>query len=101
MPSASLVRWQTDRMPSLAELDRQCAASLTLAAPNPRLAEEHLAALNKWRNVAAHHSTTLPPGIPLTLASVQTWRVACDELTAALDAILYNQLRRILRRKPW
>jgi len=187
MPSASLLRWQTDRMPSLAEIDTQCAASLALAPPNPRLAEEnlrgyvvllsahfqaftrdlhreaaqivvsrvrpslqplvqaqfaahrvldhgnpnaeniakdfdrfgfdlkaklaadrtnalrlqHLAALNKWRNVAAHHSTPLPPGIPLTLASMQTWRVACDELTSALDGIMYNQLRKLLRRKPW
>src|SRR5712692_10498206 len=42
MPSASLVRWQTDRMPSLAELDTQCAATLALAPPNPRLAEENL-----------------------------------------------------------
>ncbi len=187
MPSASLVRWQTDRMPSLTELDTQCAASLVLSPPNPRLVEEnlrgyvvllsahfqgfardlhseaaqviaskvrsslqlliqahfsahraldhgnptteniardfdrfgfnlkvelagdpanaprlqHLAALNKWRNVAAHHSTTLPPGIPLTIAAVQAWRVACDELAAVLDAALYNQLRRTLRRKPW
>ena len=187
MPSASLLRWQTGRMPSLAELDTQCAASLALAPPNPRLAEEnlrgyvvllsahfqgfardlhsetaqiiatkvrsslqlliqahfsahcaldhgnpnaenlakdfdrfgfnlkvelaaglantlrlqHLAALNKWRNVAAHRSTTLPAGIPLTLAAVQTWRVACDELAAALDGIVYNQLRRLLRRPPW
>jgi hypothetical protein len=186
-PSASLVRWQTDRMPSLKEFDVQCATSLALAPPNPRLAEEnlrgyvvvlsahfqgfardlhseaaqviaskvrpslqaliqthfsahraldhgnpnveniakdfdrfglnlkvelatdpanalrlqHLTAMNKWRNVAAHHSTKLPPGIPLTLASVQTWRVACDELTATLDAILYNKLQRTLRRKPW
>ncbi len=187
MPSASMVRWQTDRMPSLAELDTQCAASLALVPPNPRLAEEnlrgyvvllsahfqgfardlqsetaqviaskvrpslqpliqahlsahramdhgnpnseniardfdrfgfdlkvelaadpvnalrlqHLAALNKWRNVAAHRSTTLPPGVPLTLASVQTWQVACDELAAALDGIVYNKLRKRLRRKPW
>jgi hypothetical protein len=62
---------------------------------------QHLAALNKWQNVAAHRSTALPPGVPLTLASVQTWRVACDELTAALDGIEYNQLRSILPRRPW
>lgn len=187
MPSASLLRWRTDRMPSLAEIDTQCAASLALAPPNPRLAEEnlrgyvvllsahfqgfsrdlhseaaqvivskirpslqmliqahfaahraldhgnpnaenlakdfdrfgfdlkaelaanpanalrlqHLAALNKWRNVAAHQSTTLPPGIPLTRAALQTWRVACDELTVALDGIMYNKLRKRLRRRPW
>lgn len=187
MVSASLLRWQTDRMPNLAEFDAQCAASLALAPANPRLAEENLrgyvvllsahfqgfsrdlhteaaqiivtkvrpslqmliqaqfaarraldhgtanaenlakdfdrfgfdlrvelavdpanalrlqrlAALSKWRNVAAHHSTTLPPGIPLTLAALQTWRAACDELTSALDGIMYNQLRKLLRRKPW
>src|ERR1700680_1200751 len=42
MPCASLVRGQTDRMPSLAELNTQCAASLALVPPNPRLAEENL-----------------------------------------------------------
>jgi hypothetical protein len=133
-----LVRWQTDRLPSLAELDTQCSVTLAKAPPNPRLAEENmrgyptaeniardfdrfgfnlkvelaadpanalrlqrLAALNKWRNVAAHHTTTLPPGIPLTLAAVQSWRLACDDLTSALDANLINQLRRLFRRKPW
>jgi hypothetical protein len=187
MPSASLVRWQTDRLPSLAELDTQCTATLALARPNPRLAEEnlrgyvvllsahfqgfardlhsqtaqvitskvrpslqpliqahfsahraldhgnpnaeniakdfdrfgldlkaklasdpanaprlqHLAALNKWRNVAAHHSTTLPAGILLTLAALHRWQAACDELTVALDGIVYNQLSTTLRRKPW
>jgi hypothetical protein len=187
MSSASLLRWQNDRMRRLAEIDAQCAASLALAPPNPKLAEEnlrgyvvllsahfqglardlhteaavvvaskvrgslrplveahfsahraldhgnpiaenlardferfgfdmkaqlatdptnalrlqHLAALNKWRNVAAHHSTTLPPGIPLTLAALRTWRAACNELAFAMDGIAYNQLRKRLRRKPW
>jgi hypothetical protein len=60
-----------------------------------------LAALNRWRNVAAHQGTTLPPGGPLALASLQAWRVSCDGLATSLDGIMYNQLRRILRRKPW
>lgn len=187
MSSASLLRWQNDRMLRLAEIDSQCAASLALAPPNANLAEEnlrgyvvllsahfqgfardlhteaalvvgskvraslqplvqkhfsahraldhgnpsaenlardferfgfdmraelatdpanalrlqHLAALNKWRNVAAHHSPTLPPGIPLTLAALRTWRAACDALALAMDGITYNQLRKRLRRKPW
>src|SRR6059058_1584907 len=42
MPSASLLRWQNDRMPRLAAVDTQCAASLVLAPPNPNLVEENL-----------------------------------------------------------
>src|SRR5437868_3449908 len=42
MPSASLLQWQNDRMPRLDEVDAQCAASLSLAPPQPNLAEENL-----------------------------------------------------------
>jgi hypothetical protein len=42
MPSASLLRWQNDRMPRLAEIDTQCAASQVLAPPQPNLVEENL-----------------------------------------------------------
>lgn len=42
MPSASLQRWQTDRLPSLAEIDTQCAASLALFRPSPSLIDENL-----------------------------------------------------------
>jgi hypothetical protein len=65
----------------------------------PRLS--HLAALNQWRNVAAHQGTTAPAGIPLNLPAVQSWRASCDGLAASLDGIVYNQLRRLLRRPPW
>ncbi len=67
-------------------------------ANQPRL--QHLAAMNKWRNAAAHHGT-IPVTAPLSLASLQAWRNACDELATALDAILYNELRKLLRRAPW
>jgi hypothetical protein len=68
-------------------------------ANQPR--REHLTALNKWRNVAAHQGTSLPPGIPLNLPAVQAWRRSCDELATAIDGILYNELRKTLRRAPW
>jgi hypothetical protein len=42
MPSASLLRWQNDRMPRLTEVETQCAASLVLAPPQPNLVEENL-----------------------------------------------------------
>ena len=42
MPSASLLRWQNDRMPRLAEIDAQCAASLAAMPSNPYLVEENL-----------------------------------------------------------
>lgn len=184
MPSASLLRWQNDRMPRLQQVDLQCAACLA-ASPNVYLIEENLrgyvvllsahfqgfcrdlyteatvviaskvrlalrtiiqeqftahrkldhgnptlehlkedfkrfgftldltadpanlphlsalSALNKWRNVAAHQGPTPPAGIPLILPSLQTWRVSCDALATSLDAILYNELRKVLRRAPW
>ncbi len=61
----------------------------------------HLSALNKWRNVAAHQATTIPVGIPLDLPSLRAWRSSCEGLATSLDSILYNQLRKILRRTPW
>src|SRR4051794_3211595 len=41
MPSAALLRWQTDRLPRLAEVDAQCAATLAVVPP-PALADENL-----------------------------------------------------------
>jgi hypothetical protein len=64
----------------------------------PRLRD--LAALNRWRNVAAHQGT-IPAGGALALPSLRAWRDSCDGLATVLDAILYNQLRRVLRRAPW
>jgi hypothetical protein len=60
----------------------------------------HLGDLNRWRNAAAHGAitTALPP---LSLPLLEAWRSSCDGLATSLDAILYNQVRRILRRRPW
>jgi hypothetical protein len=72
---------------------------LTIDPANvPRLAD--LAAVNKWRNVAAHQDALLPR-IPLILRSLRDWRLSCDRLATSLDVILYNHLRRLLRRAPW
>lgn len=60
----------------------------------------HLGELTRWRNAAAHHSPP-PPGIPLTLSKLQAWRSSCNGLATSLDRIMYNHLRRILRRDPW
>ena len=62
---------------------------------------DNLSALNKWRNVAAHQGTTAPAGVPLDLPSLRSWRTSCGGLASSLDTLLYNQLRRILRRAPW
>ena len=35
MPSAAFIRWQTDRMPRLNEVEAHCAAVLALVPPNP------------------------------------------------------------------
>lgn len=186
MPSASLRRWTTDRMPRLGEVDAQCSASLAFVPPQPNLVDEnlrgyalllsahfqgycrdlytecalvvvskvrvslrvlfqsqftahraldhgnpnvkniredferfgfhldlgaahpanparitHLGELNRWRNVAAHHGT-IPVGLPpLTVPAIQAWRASCDGLATSLDGIMYNQLRRTLKRAPW
>lgn len=60
----------------------------------------HLAELNEWRNIAAHHGLVPHGGVP-TLATLRDWRSACDDLATILDRIMYNQLRKLLRRQPW
>jgi hypothetical protein len=76
--------------------------TLDLAAADPANAGRltHLAALNRWRNVAAHRGI-VPIGLPLSLPALQAWRHSCDGLAASLDRIMYNRLRTILRRQPW
>lgn len=187
MPSASFVRWQTDRMPRLAQIDAQCATTLGVAAPNPHLTDENLrgyvmalsahfqgfcrdlyteasqilvakvsrpalavlfqaqftahrkldhgnpnldnlkadfkrfgfsvdfekvdlankvrltdlAKLSEWRNIAAHQGTPTAKAGPLNLPLVASWRSSCDGLAVSLDDMVYNQLKKILRRKPW
>ena len=62
---------------------------LDLASANPaNPARLHdLAALNTWRNVAAHHGQ-VPPGLPLSLPLLRAWRQSCDGLATSLDDIL-------------
>jgi hypothetical protein len=68
-------------------------------ANGPRLTD--LGELNRWRNVAAHHGT-IPAGAPaLSLPLLRAWWTSCDGLATSLDAVLYNELRRMLRRAPW
>ena len=76
---------------------------IPMARTDPAFAvyRQHLVELNKWRNTVAHHGPS-PRGIPgLTLALVASWRISCDGLAASLTEIMYNQLRRILKRAPW
>ena len=62
----------------------------------------HIGLLNKWRNYAAHHSTSPPSGAgPFDLATVQSWKNSCDGLAAELDGIMYNQLQAIIGAPPW
>lgn len=187
MPSAALLRWQNERLPNLAHVDTQCAASVAAVPANLALIDENyrgyvllLAAhfqgfcrdlhtecaqiiaskvrpsleilfqsqfsarreldrgnanakniiedfsrfgfsmktqldaiagavalkadlhmLNEWRNAAAHHNTSLPPGGPLTVPLIQGWRNSCNLLATAIDTVLYTQLRARVRRQPW
>ncbi|MBX9583735.1 MAG: hypothetical protein K2X87_25820 [Gemmataceae bacterium] len=61
---------------------------------------QHLAELNRWRNLIAHAAPLPPTGLP-GLAAVRGWLASCDGLAAALDRLVYNELRKLLRRKPW
>ncbi len=77
--------------------------TLDLAGADPanptRLTD--LGLLNGWRNVAAHHATIPTSLPPLSLPLLQAWRDSCDGLATSLDEIMYNRLRRTLRRAPW
>jgi hypothetical protein len=74
---------------------------LAAAAPANPARLQDLATLNRWRNIAAHHGV-IPAGAPaLDLASLQAWRNSCDGLATSLDAIMYNAVRKILKRAPW
>jgi hypothetical protein len=42
MPSASLLRWNNDRTPRLAEIDAQCLMTVKAPAPSPYLIDENL-----------------------------------------------------------
>jgi hypothetical protein len=76
--------------------------TLDLAAAEPANAGRltHLAELNRWRNVAAHHGI-VSVGPALSLPLLQAWRHSCDGLATSLDRIMYNRLQKILRRQPW
>lgn len=68
-------------------------------AANPARLQD-LAELNQWRNIAAHHGTVPPSGLP-SLTDLRDWMDSCNGLAASLDGIMYNEFRRILRRAPW
>jgi hypothetical protein len=74
--------------------------NLTVADAGNHRRLQHLADLNKWRNIAAHHAAVPPPGLP-SLANVQAWKDSCTGLAASLDGFMYNRLRKTLRRPPW
>ena len=60
----------------------------------------HLGKLNKLRNVAAHHGHVPPGGIP-DLPTIRGWRISCEGLATSLDGVMYNQLRTVLKKRPW
>lgn len=72
------------------------------ADPANRPRAIHLDELNRWRNAVAHQEPTAPAGMPaLTLTAVKGWLISCDGIANWLDAIMYNELLRILGAPPW
>lgn len=69
--------------------------------PSNALRLHHLAEMNKWRNVAAHHGTVPSGSTPLSLPLLQTWRTSCDGLAVSLDGFMYDGLKKLLKRSPW
>jgi hypothetical protein len=61
---------------------------------------QQLNELNRWRNIAAHHGVVPSTGLS-SLAELRVWRDSCDGLAASLDRIMYDRLRKILKRAPW
>jgi hypothetical protein len=90
-------------LPNLREDFKRFGFDLDLVAADPanstRLPQLEL--LNRWRNIAAHHGPIPTGWQPLDLPSLRAWGNSCDGLATSLDAILYNELRKILRRAPW
>jgi hypothetical protein len=74
--------------------------NLAAADPGNPARLVHLNELNRWRNIAAHHGVVPPSGLP-SLVDIRQWRASCTGLADSLDGIMYNQLRRLLRRAPW
>lgn len=70
------------------------------ADPANALRLQRLAELNRWRNIVAHGEDLPPGGLP-TPAAVRGWSGSCDGLATALDRLVYNALRKLLRRAPW
>jgi hypothetical protein len=76
--------------------------TLNLAAADPgNPARLHdLSELNRWRNIVAHYGEVPPSGLPL-FPDLRSWTGSCDGLAVSLDGIMYNEVRKILRRAPW
>ncbi len=58
-----------------------------------------LAALNDWRNKAAHRNTMTLPALGPGL--VAGWVQTCDELAGKLNALVYTELAGLLGQPPW
>lgn len=70
------------------------------ADPSSAVRLQHLAELNRWRNLIAHSGQLPPAGQPAP-AAVRDWIDSCDGLAVVLDRFAYTELRRLLRRQPW
>jgi hypothetical protein len=73
---------------------------LAAADPGNPARLQDLSELSKWRNIVAHHGTVPPSGLP-SFTDLQDWTNSCNGLAVSLDGVMFDQLRRILRRAPW
>jgi hypothetical protein len=98
MPSVSLQSWRTDRMLSLQEIETQCAASLVVVPPNPRLYEENLrgsivllsahfqgSCRDLYAECAQVVAATLPPALQVMIQTQFTASLALDRGNPSRD----------------
>jgi hypothetical protein len=91
MPSTSLLKWQTVRLPSLAHIDVQCAACVAAVPPTAALIDENLRGYVLL--LAAHFQ-----GFCRDLHT-ECAQIIASKVRPSLE--IHNQLKARLRRQPW
>lgn len=69
-----------------------------------RVVQSKLEELNAWRNAIAHEAldpTRLGGRTTVVLATIRSWRSACNDLVRAMDRVLGAHLTSLVGSAPW